>query len=104
MEKLDSVKEKLVSKLKNKKVISKGKAKGGVGKTLAFKNSKLAKLKGKGFKKLAGKKLGGKRKRPDCDALDKDLDKYWIKKGETGTVQSHLDNEMDDYWKNAGKD
>ena len=38
-----------------------------------------------------------------ADALDQDLDKYWIKKGETGTVKSHLDNEMDEYWKKAGQ-
>ena len=31
------------------------------------------------------------------------MDNYWIKKGDTGTVQSHLDNEMDDYWKSANK-
>lgn len=37
------------------------------------------------------------------DALDKELESYWIKKGEKGTVANHLDSEMDEYWKGAGK-
>ena len=108
LDKLDAVKEKLVSKLKSK-VISKKKeftgkkvlSKGKDGKTISVK-------KGGGktsYQKKGGRggKPDGKRKKPTSDALDKELDNYWIKKGETGTVHNHLDNEMDDYWKNANK-
>ena len=31
------------------------------------------------------------------------MDNYWIKKGEANTVHTHLDNDMDEYWKREGK-
>ena len=72
------------------------------GKTLKVAGKIVKKGKGKvkmikGKKVLVGKK-GGKRK-PTSDALDKELEAYWIKKGEKKTVEDHLDNEMDEYWK-----
>ena len=98
LDKLDAVKEKLVSKLKNK-VISKKKevngkktfTKGKDGKTISIKGgAKSFKAGVKGYQKKGGrggKPDGGKRfKKPTSEALDKELDNYWIKKGETGTV------------------
>ena len=50
-----------------------------------------------------GKGGKGGKKRNTAEALDADLDKYWIKKGEKGAVKNHLDSEMDEYWKGEGK-
>ena len=49
------------------------------------------------------KSFKGKKGRPDSDALDRELETYWMKKGEKNIVTNHLDNDMDEYWKNAGK-
>jgi len=36
----------------------------------------------------------------DAESLDRELAAYWVKKGDSDTAKAHLDNELDDYWKN----
>ena len=105
LDKLDTEKSMLVKKLK--KVISKTK-KGDVNvKVSGKKDGQKKEGATKGDKKNGHTKQQhngkGSKKRPTSDALDKELDSYWIKKGETGTVVNHLDNEMDEYWKKANQ-
>ena len=82
LDKLDSVKEMLVNKLRG----FNGK-KEKTGKTLNAKVGKGGKkfVKG-GFKKHNHKGNKGGKKKPSTDSLDKELDNYWIKKGDKGTV------------------
>lgn len=57
----------------------------------------------KGKKLKANFKGNGKKRVITEDSLDKELEGYWIKKGEKGTVSNHLDSELDEYWKGDGK-
>ena len=55
-----------------------------------------------GKKKQLNKKKGNfKKSKPSQDQLDKELDAYWIKGGDTEKAKSNLDLELDAYMKKA---